>query len=549
MTNQFQLIRQQKSFFIFRYSDNFVQYFLNVAFHPVILRLLTLISRFSLYSGFMFQRSLLLLKASLVIAFFCSLGAQAQSVFPLFHFRQTAANSSVRYRDNFFSGFMQGEKTDSLNGFLQMPFVGRPLLVYIGEKDSTQYMAYASSYNSLHNPAQGELSLQENYSFMLNRYGVKAEVKSVGNVVEQTYTYPDTTAEKGFLVDIDHALGGLPDGNMNVRFVDHQTICAFKRSSAANAKTLYYYARFSKRFDSYNIRRESVTLKDGSKEARLKAVFTFDLAKDEPLKVVSAVSERSADDAYALVEKSAPKSALTKPLLASVPKSAEKSVNRASAVNAKIQTAASKTSTALASNNTRTTERTSRSVTAQKAATATVSKSLADKVVVETRDAALRTAFYVAFERVMQTPSFKKISSAADFVQTLSAQMLSESSSLQQQADTIVKRYVAGCMNGSSTSADTDGKGAMRFLLCSIGLYPEQAEASMGEQSFAVVRPLFNVVTLYYADNRRFIFHVKNASSAKADIRTATFNGEKLALPPVVSQKQLLRGGVLAVKM
>ncbi len=500
----------------------------------------------------MFQRSFQLVKALMVVAFFYSISSQAQSVFPLFHFRP-AVNNGAGYHDNFFSGFMQGEKADSLNGFLQMPFIGRPLLVYIGEKDSTQYMAYASSYNTLQNTSQGELPVWDKYSFMLNRYGVKAEVKSIGNIVEQIYAYPDTTAEKGFLVDIDHALGGLPDENMSVRFVDHQTICAFKRLSAENSKTLYYYAHFSKRFDSYNIRRESVTLKDGTKEARLKAVFTFDLAKDEPLKVVSAVSERSADDAYALVEGHMPKAALTKPLLASVPKATGNSVKVAGVGNGKTQTAQPKPTAALASNKSRTPERTSRSITTQKQSVSASSKAIsngwADKVVAETRDAALRTAFYVAFERVMQTPSFKNVTSAADFIQKLSSQMLSESDTLKQQADTIVKRYVAGCMNGSSTSTDTDGRGAMRFLLCATGLYPEQAESSSEELSYTIVRPLFNVVTFYYADNRRFILHVKNASAANADIRSATFNGAKLALPPVVSQKQLLRGGVLAVKM
>lgn len=502
----------------------------------------------------MFQRSLLLMKALIAVAFCCSIGSQAQNLFPLFHFRQTAVNYGTGYHDNFFSGFMQGEKTDSLNGFLQMPFIGRPLLVYIGEKDSTQYMAYASSYNSLQNSSQSEWSVLDKYSFMLNRYGVRADVKSIGNIVEQTYTYPDTTVEKGFLVDIDHALGGLPDENMNVRFVDHQTICAFKRLSLEKSKTLYYYARFSKRFDSYNIRRESVTLKDGSREARLKAVFTFDLAKDEPLKVVSAVSERSADDAYALVEGRMPKTTLTKPLLASVPKSVVNNVKGVGVENVKRQSTDSKPTSALASTKSRGTERRGRTAAVQKhhgtnASSAVASNGLADKVVVETRDAALRTAFYVAFERVMQTASFKNITSAADFVQKLSSQMLSESDALKLQTDTIVKRYVAGCMNGNSTSTDADGRGAMRFLLCAIGLYPEQNEQQSGELSYKVVRPLFNVVTFYYADNRRFILHVKNASSVNVNLRTATFNGERLALPPVVSQKQLLRGGVLAVKM
>ena len=68
----------------------------------------------------------------------------AQSISPITRFHST--NSPyTQYNDQFLSGFLQTSSVlNSRNGFLQLPFVGDPLLVYVGEKDSTQFMAYAS---------------------------------------------------------------------------------------------------------------------------------------------------------------------------------------------------------------------------------------------------------------------------------------------------------------------------------------------------------------------------------------------------------------------
>ncbi len=497
-----------------------------------------------------------IIKSVLVVSsVFFSVTAHAQAVFPLFHFHENAAQqSSYAYRDNFFSGFMQSMGAENLNGFLQMPFIGRPILVYVGEKDSTQYMAYASSYNNLDKTE--EYTAQSDLNFFLNRYGIKANVKVHGSLAEQTYVFPDTVAEKGFLIDIDHALNDLEEENMSVRFVDHQTICAFKKRKSGTEPTLYYYARFSKCFDSYNIRRESVTLKNGNRESRLKAVFTFDLQKDEPLKVVSAVSSASADAAYAAVEGHMPKSALTGPLVASAPKrsAANKTVAQSSPSvsdkQKKTTISASSQTTSRPASKPRVTKPSSADSRKTTGRSSSASDSrMSDKLVVETRDAALRTSFYVALECVMQVPAFRKLKGVSEFVEKLSSEMLPEADTLAVHADSLIKHYVAGSMSGASTAEDADGKQAMRFIVCAMGLYPQKAQGAEDKLEYRLEHPSFNVVTLYFNDNRRFILHVKNASALPTAIKSVTFNGEKLVQPFVVDQKQLLRGGVMAVKM
>ena len=63
------------------------------------------------------------------------------------------------------------------------------------------------------------------------------------------------------------------------------------------------------------------------------------------------------------------------------------------------------------------------------------------------------------------------------------------------------------------------------------------------------MRPLFNVVTFYYPADRRFIFHTKSNSPVNNRLLKATWNGQPLTTPVRVTRNQLLRGGVLAVKM
>ena len=489
----------------------------------------------------------------------CSLYCKAQTVHPVTRFHTTDSPYTT-YRNNFLSGFMQlapqAEVCDSLNGFLQVPILGRPVWVYVGEKDSTQFMAYASGYHDLKQSS-------DSISVMLTRYDIQARLEQRDGVLVQHYTYPDTTAEKAFLLDVDHVLGGATNEDMDIKMVDRRNIRAYKRGYDAQSPQLYYYAHFSQPYESYNIRRERVTLENGQKESRVKAVFSFLLRDGEELTVTSAVSKRNADEAYALVEGHRPAQSFKdqrkprpqeeRPALADNRQSTQPVATASAAECKERRTPAPAASAVKPSRPNRLPQQTLRSTSAPSRTRGT---SMADLIVVETREAPLRAAFYAALDRLLQLPSFKSVRTAPEFMdkaQALASTFsLSDKANEPAQTDSILRRFAAGCMSGESMQDDSDGRKAAAFILESMGLHPtatnsENTEGS--EKTYRIQRPLFNVVTLYYPFDRRFILHTKSNSPSNMKVLSASWNGTKLSLPPVLSHSMLIKGGVMTVKM
>ena len=103
-----------------------------------------------------------------LMAAFASLATQAQWLVPMTRFHDKDSKYTY-YNNNFLSGFMQSAHVNDANdGFLQLPFVGEPLLRYVGEKDSTQFMAYASGYEFYQRD-----DAAKRYDVLYTRYGVK----------------------------------------------------------------------------------------------------------------------------------------------------------------------------------------------------------------------------------------------------------------------------------------------------------------------------------------------------------------------------------------
>lgn len=505
--------------------------------------------------------TLMLKHFTLLLFALCSLGCKAQMVHPVTRFHTTDSPYTT-YRNNFLSGFMQlapqASAQDSLNGFLQVPILGRPVWVYVGEKDSTQFMAYASGYRELKQTA-------DSISVMLTRYGIQARLEQRGGVLVQHYAYPDTTAEKAFLLDVDHVLGGTTNEDMDIKMVDRRNIRAYKRGYDSQAPQLYYYAHFSHPYESYNIRRERVTLENGQKESRVKAVFSFLLKDGEELTVTSAVSERNADEAYALVEGHRPAQSFKdqrkprpqeeRPALADHRQGTSQVATASTSAVREQRTTARAASVGVVSRHqrARTSQQKSRNTPAPSRARGT---SMADLIVVETREAPLRAAFYAALDHLMQLPSFKSVSTAPEFLDHI--QVLAAASPLSSEAnepariDSTLRQFAAGCMNGESMKDDNDGRKAASFILESMGLHPTPGNAGNadgGEKAYSIQRPLFNVVTLYYPLDRRFILHTKSNSPANTRVLNASWNGARLTLPATITHTALLKGGVMTVKM
>lgn len=453
------------------------------------------------------------------------------------------------YNNNLLSGFMQTtEQQNTHSGFLQMPFVGDPLLVYVGEKDSTQFMAYASNY-TLHQAPNGT------YYADYTRYHVKAELKNLPGYSVQHYTYPDTLADKGFLLDIDNADNGTINEDMNVVFVDKNTIRAYKRSSQpqSNVPDLYYVAHFSHPFSKWNVRREVVRLANGQREHRCKAAFMFNLKAGESLTVTSAVSALSTDVAYAQLPLTGGKRHFNdqrEPQQA--PSLAD---NRLIAQHTTTSTTRSKKVEKQLASNTKarqsasvepTTKPTSLAPNNHLAATYSPTKWLE----LSTRNAELQAAFTAALKQLLQTvPKAKTPHDALAFIDAITPTYLqneAHSTVNAEQTDSLLRHYTQSLFKGQTmTTAQTAW-----FVMNALGFVPcSNTSTTTASQMFQLKRPLFNVVTLSLPRTRRMIIHTKNNTPTNCHIKQATLMHQPLNDGLTFSREQLIKGGIIEIKM
>ena len=457
----------------------------------------------------------------------------SQSVSPVTRFHPSRGQYDF-YADGLLSGFMQtagGGVSSSGNhsdGFLQMPFVGDPLLVYVGEKDSTQFMAYASGYNM-----QRVAASPNHYIAELTRYGITADISAYPAYVEQVYTYPDTTAAKGFLIDIDHAVTGTANEDMNVVFVDKQTVRAYKRTRlpSPQASEFYYVAHFSVPFDTWNVRRERVTLENGEKEARCKVAFTFRLKKGERLHVQSAVSSVSTDAAYAHLPG----------------ERAQRHFDdrRASLVGTGDPCPSSQNKMEVSATSGE------QKISGSGRAGLPMKPRQGDLIEISTRDATLRLAFYDAMSRLRRLPELRQTTSAADFVERLSKLYPSDQRWTQGSAaktDSLLRCYISDFLRGHSQPSmpelrqlDEDGRAAW-LVFSALGIRPQH-------DGYELLRPAFNVATLYMKGGRRMVLYVKRASLSRRRVTAVSWAGVSLPAPYRLTSEQLRRGGMLEVTM
>lgn len=464
--------------------------------------------------------------------------AVAQHIAPTLRFHESDS-PYWPYFDNRLSGFMQTTTNGTAaNGFLQMPFIGDPSLVYIGEKDSTQFMAYASTFT---------MEKEENANHFkadITRYGIHADIKQMPTHCVQEYTFPDTLASKGFLLDIDNASSGKGNEDMDVVFITKQTIRAYKRSTEPNYRTpdLYYVAHFSHPFHQWNVRREVVKLENGQKEKRCKAAFIFDLKKGEKLIVQSYVSSLSTNDALARLNTKEPKVNINdKRKYPVVPSNAL----------AQNITSPSVKGTDVTSRNARSVSST-RSMTSSRPSNSgnnsAYNVSTADIIEYSTRDAELKAAFSIALAQLKrQAPKSSRNDALAliDFISPLYAKTSETMRHASvEMTDSLIHLYAKRIFTGDKAQTSTED--TAWFLFNAMGFVPNDASTSEG---FRLVRPAFNVVTLHLPRGRRFILHCKRNSANNRYIESANFARQAPLDDLQFSQAALARGGILEVKM
>ena len=474
----------------------------------------------------------------LLLSFFCLIsfmGVSAQSLAPATRFHEKDSPYTF-YNNNFLSGFLQSTNNgNTANGFLQIPFVGDPLLVYVGEKDSTQFMAYASGY-TLQQPRPNEY--QVNYT----RYGIEADLQSMPAYCVQHYTFPDTTADKGFLLDIDNAGFGPQNEDMDVVFIDKRTIRAYKRSEKADndVPDLYYVAHFSHPFTKWNVRREVVRMENGQRELRCKAAFIFDLPKSEALIVTSAVSAVSTDAAYALVQSNDVKKHFSdkrqpKPktddsrLLAQNRPTPQQHTSTPKAQPLATASTAKPTKPTSAPQEQRIVRQPSSNVYAP-----------TKWLEIATRDAELQAAFTAALKQLQQ--HHLKVKQAVDalaFIDAITPLYPTDATTDAQEADSMLRQTAQALLTGQRM---TDAQAAW-FVFNALGFVPSKTN------SYQLVRPLFNVATLQLPRTRRLIIHTKNNTSRNCHIKQATLLHQPLMSDLSFTREQLAKGGIMEIKM
>lgn len=474
----------------------------------------------------------------LLLSFFCLfsfMGISAQSLAPATRFHEKDSPYTF-YNNNFLSGFLQSTNNDNIaQGFLQIPFVGDPLLVYVGEKDSTQFMAYASGY-TLQHPSANEY--QVNYT----RYGIEADLQSMPGYCVQHYTFPDTTADKGFLLDIDNAGFGPQNEDMDVVFIDKRTIRAHKRSDKATTGVpdLYYVAHFSHPFTKWNVRREVVHLENGQRELRCKAAFMFELPKSESLTVTSAVSAVSTDAAYALVQSNGMKKHFNDKRLPK-PKTDDSRLlaqNRPTpqqrATPTRPQT---KVTTATTKPSKPTTAPQEQRIVRQPSSNIYAPTKWLE---IATRNAELQAAFTAALQQLQQHHTkVKQSADALAFIDAITPLYPTDATTDAQEADSLLRLTAQALFTGQRM---TDAQ-ATWFVFNALGFVPNKPN------SYQLVRPLFNVATLQLPRTRRLIIHTKNNTSRNCHIKQATLMHQPLTSDRSFTREQLAKGGIMEIKM
>ena len=430
----------------------------------------------------------------LLLSFCCLfsfLNIFAQSLTPATRFHEKDSPFTF-YNNNLLSGFLQSTSNDNLaNGFLQIPFVGDPLLVYVGEKDSTQFMAYASGY-TLQQPQPNT------YQVDYTRYGILANLQNMPAYCVQHYTFPDTTADKGFLLDIDNAGVGPQNEDMNVVFIDKRTIRAYKRSEKAESGVpdLYYVAHFSHPFTKWNVRREVVRLENGQRERRCKAAFMFELPKSEVLTVTSAVSAVSTDAAYALVQSNGAKKHFS-----------DKRQPKPKTDDSRL----------LAQNRPSPQQRTS-----------------------TTKAHPHATASTAALKQLQRHHlKAKQAIDALSFIDAITPLYPTGATTDAQEADSVLRQTAQALFTGQQM---TDAQAAW-FIFNALGFVPDD------NNRFRLVRPLFNVATLQLPRTRRLIIHTKNNTPRNCHIKQAILMHQPLTSDTTFSREQLIKGGIMEIKM
>uniref|UniRef100_UPI003216D072 GH92 family glycosyl hydrolase n=1 Tax=uncultured Draconibacterium sp. TaxID=1573823 RepID=UPI003216D072 len=195
-------------------------------------------------------------------------------------------SSGYHYSDNTIMGFSQthlsGTGAPEYCDVLFMPTVGKVQILPGDEKDSKT--GYRSTFSHIN-----EKALPGYYSVLLDDYNVKAELTATTRTGFHRYTFP-AAEQANIIIDLknrDHVL------ESNIEFISDTEIQGLRKSRRwAKEQFVYFYAKFSKPFESYGIVIND-TLVDGIQKAEgknIRAFVQFKTKADEKVLVKVGIS-------------------------------------------------------------------------------------------------------------------------------------------------------------------------------------------------------------------------------------------------------------------
>lgn len=164
-----------------------------------------------------------------------------------------------------------------------------------------------------------------------------------------------------------------------------------------------------------------------------------------------------------------------------------------------------------------------------------------DFIETTTRNANLSAAFSAAMMQLRRLPQAKRATNAVAFIDAITP--LYKEQGRAEEADSLLKQQIDAVFSGQKV---TDAQAAW-FVFNAIGFVPQQTEGT--PETYRVVRPLFNVVTMQLPRTRRFILHTKNNGMGARRIASATLMRVPLVEGLTFTRQDWLKGGVLEIKM
>jgi predicted alpha-1,2-mannosidase len=203
--------------------------------------------------------------------------------------------SGYHYSDNSIMGFshthLSGTGVGDYGDILFMPVTGK-LKTEPGSKDNPD-SGYRSRFSH-----ENEIAKPGYYSVFLDDYKIKTELTVTKRTGFHKYIFPKSEDAK-ILIDLVH---GIQDKTLDtkINIIDNKTIEGYRRSTGwANDHCVYFYAEFSKPFNSFGVV-DSGKIKNGLTEEQgkeIKAFVEFNTSEEEIIFVKVGVSHTSVDGA------------------------------------------------------------------------------------------------------------------------------------------------------------------------------------------------------------------------------------------------------------